>query len=54
MEEKDIIQEYTEKIKQCNDIIKNNKKIARQLRAKLKEVEDLKQELQHLIELNSQ
>ena len=54
MDEKDLLQEYIEKLKQCNEIIKNNKKIARQLRAELKEVEDLKQQLQQLIELNSQ
>lgn len=54
MDEKDLLQEYIEKLKQCDEIIKNNKKIARQLRAELKEVEDLKQQLQQLIELNSQ
>lgn len=54
MDEKDLLREYIEKLKQCDEIIKNNKKIARQLRAELKEVEDLKQQLQQLIELNSQ
>ena len=54
MNEKDLLQEYIEKLNQCDEIIKNNKKIARQLRAELKEVEDLKQQLQQLIELNSQ
>ena len=54
MDKKDIFQEYMEKLKQCDEIIKNNQKIARQLRAELKEVEDLKQQLQQLIELNSQ
>ena len=54
MDAKDLLQEYIEKLKQCDEIIKNNKKIARQLRAELKEVEDLKQQLQQLIELNSQ
>lgn len=53
MNEKDIIQEYRDKIKECNEIIRENTRLNLKLREILKEVEDLKQELQHLIESNS-
>lgn len=53
MNEKDIIQEYRDKIKECNKIIRENTRLNLKLREVLKEVEDLKQELQHLMESNS-
>lgn len=54
MDERDIIQEYHDKLKECELLIQENKKTARQLRTALKAVEEMRQELQQLIELNSQ
>lgn len=53
MNEKDIIQEYRDKIKECNEIIRENTRLNLKLREALKEIEGLKQDLQHLIEANS-
>lgn len=53
MNEKEIIQEYRDKIKECDEIIRENTQLNLKLREVLKEIEDLKQNLQDLIELNS-
>ncbi len=53
MNEKDIIQEYRDKIKECNEIIRENTRLNLKLREALKEIKGLKQDLQHLIEANS-
>jgi hypothetical protein len=53
MNEKDIIQEYTEKIKECNEIIRENTQLNLKLRKALKDIEELKEQLQYLVELNS-
>lgn len=53
MNEKDIIQEYTEKIKECNEIIRENTQLNLKLRKALKDIEELKKQLQYLVELNS-
>jgi len=53
MDERDIIQEYLEKLRECEAMIEENKKTARTLQAGLEAVEQLKQSYQHLIELNS-
>lgn len=54
MNEKDIIQEYRDKIKECELLIRENKQTACQLQTALKAVEEMRQGLQQLIELNSQ
>lgn len=51
MNEENKIKEYNAKLEECDQIIQENQKLARQLRATLKEVEDLKQQLQQLINL---
>ena len=53
MSDTEIIKEYHEKIKECNKIIQENTRLNLQLREALKEIEGLKQDLQHLIENNS-
>lgn len=53
MNEKEIIQEYRDKIKECDEIIRENTQLNLKLREALKEIEDLKQNLQDLIELNA-
>lgn len=53
MSDTEIIKEYHEKLKECNKIIQENTRLNLQLREALKEIEGLKQDLQHLIENNS-
>lgn len=53
MNERDLIQEYNEKLKECELLIQENQKTARQLQLALKAVEQLQQGLKQLIELNS-
>lgn len=53
MGDTEIIKEYHEKLKECNKIIQENTRLNLQLREALKEIEGLKQDLQHLIENNS-
>lgn len=53
MSETKIIQEYNEKLKECHKIIQENTQLNLKLREALREIEGLKQDLQHLIEVNS-
>lgn len=53
MNEKDLIQEYNDKLKECEKIIRENTQLNLKLREALNEVNGLKQDLQQLIKLNS-